>query len=256
MREDDKVSAIVSGGASGMGEATARALRALGVRVAILDANEIRGREVADDIGASFYQADVTDESSTLQAFKAARLRNGQERILVHTPGGGGRDFTAWRDNDGEVYRHDYGKFSRIISLNLSATFLCASISAAGMMTLEPDEEGERGAIILTSSVASQDCPASTVAYVAGKSGINGMTLAMARDLGPEGIRVNTILPGNFETPLISNLDQSFKTQMRSWNLFPKRFGRSEEYASFAIELLRNRYINAALMRLDAGSRT
>jgi NAD(P)-dependent dehydrogenase (short-subunit alcohol dehydrogenase family) len=124
------------------------------------------------------------------------------------------------------------------------------------MIDLAPAPCGDRGVILMTSSVASQDGPAATVAYVAAKAGINGMTLAMARDLAPHAIRVNTLLPGNFDTPLVSGLPEDYKASMQSWNLHPKRFGRPEEYAALALHVIENPYLNAALLRLDGGSRT
>lgn len=250
------VSAVVVGGASGMGAATARALRACGLNVTILDFNAELGARFAQETGSGFFQVDVTDEDSVVTGFARAREHQGQERILVHTPGGGGLGYTAWRDaKTGEIRRHDFKRFSRIIALNLNGTFLCASVAAAGMMSLPPDEDGERGSIVMTSSTASQDSPVTTAAYVAAKAGINGMTLSMARDLAPEGIRINTILPGNYATPLISNLPEDYMADMVSWNLFPKRFGKPEEYASLALELIRNTYFNASLVRIDGGAR-
>ncbi|MNB93416.1 2,5-dichloro-2,5-cyclohexadiene-1,4-diol dehydrogenase [compost metagenome] len=239
-----------------MGEATVRALRARNVKVAILDLNEEMGRTVANETGSAFFRADIMDEQSVVDAFEGARAVNGQERILVATPGGGGLSYTAWRDADsGAIRRHDFQRFNKIISLNLNGTFLCASIAAAGMMNLNADQNGDRGVILMTSSVASQDGPQATIAYVAAKAGINGMTLSMARDLAPEGIRVNTILPGNFETPLLDSVPEDYKANMRSWNLHPKRFGHSEEYAMMAIQTLENDYLNACLLRLDGGAR-
>lgn len=256
MKLEKGVSAIVAGGASGMGEATVHALRRCGVAVAILDRNAELGAAVAQKTGALFFEVDVTNEESVVSGFGRARECQGQERIFVHTPGGGGLGFTAWRDQKiGEIRRHDFQRFSRIVTLNLNGTFLCASVAAAGMMTLAPEEDGERGVILMTSSTASQDAPAATAAYVAGKAGINGMTLSMARDLAPEGIRVNTILPGNFATPLVASVPEDYQENMRSWMVWPKRFGNADEYASLALELIRNRYFNAALVRLDAGAR-
>lgn len=256
MKLNDQISAVVVGGASGMGEATVRALRSRGVRVSILDLNEEKGQIVADETGAIFFRTDITDEESVVGAFEAARAINGQERVLVATPGGGGLSCTAWRDAEsGDIRRHDFQRFQRIISLNLNGTFLCASVAAAGMMSLEPGSDEDRGVIIMTSSVASQDAPAATIAYVASKSGINAMTLSMARDLAPEAIRVNTILPGNFETPLIASVPEAYKANMRDWNLYPKRFGHPDEYAMLALHIVENSYLNAALLRLDGGAR-
>jgi NAD(P)-dependent dehydrogenase (short-subunit alcohol dehydrogenase family) len=219
----------------GVGAATVRALRDCDVHVAILDLNAEKGEALAAETGAAFFPIDVTDETSVLQAFAGARAAQGQERILVHTPGGG-LGFTAWRDEKrgGHVSRHDFGRFSRIVTLNLNGTFLCASVAAQGMVGLPACEDGERGVIVMMSSVASIDAPAAIAAYVAAKAGINGTTLSMARDLAVEGIRVNTILPGNFETPLLSRVADDYKTNMRNWNLMPKRFGEPSEYASLA----------------------
>lgn len=256
MKLNDNVSAVVVGGASGMGEATVHALRARGVKVAILDLNEERGASVAAETGASYFRADITNEESVLGAFEQARARNGQERILVATPGGGGLSHTAWRDAEsGAIRRHDFPRFGRIVALNLNGTFLCASIAAQGMMTLPVGPDGDKGVIVMTSSVASQDGPAGTIAYVAAKAGINGMTLAMARDLAPEAIRVNTLLPGNFETPLLSSVPADYKAGMRDWNLHPKRFGHPDEYATLTMQVIENGYLNAALLRLDGGAR-
>lgn len=254
MKIDSNLTVVVVGGASGMGAGTVEALRAQGANVAILDQNTEGGAAVAARTGAAFFPVDVMEEASVVEAFASARQHQGQERVLVHTPGGGGLGRIAWREN-GKVRRHDFARFERIVKLNLNGTFLCASVAAEGMLGLAPDENGERGVIIMTSSVASTDAPGSTGAYVAAKAGINGLTLSIARDLAPEGIRVNTILPGNFETPLLGNVPDDYKADMRSWNLFPKRFGAPGEYASMALELVRNGYMNGAQVRLDAGSR-
>lgn len=256
MKIDSDLAAIVVGGASGMGAATVRALRQRGARVAILDLDEVHGQALAGETGALYFRADVTADANLQPAFDAARQAQGQERALVVTPGGGGLGSTAWRDAaTGAIRRHAPERFARIIALNLTGTFLCASIGAAGMMTLPVAEDGDRGTIVMTSSTASQDAPAATVAYVAAKAGISGMTLAMARDLAPEAIRINTILPGTFDTPLIGSVPEDYRVGMRAWNLHPKRFGLAEEYASLALELISNGYFNAALLRLDGGAR-
>jgi NAD(P)-dependent dehydrogenase (short-subunit alcohol dehydrogenase family) len=254
MELNEHVSAVVVGGASGMGEATVRALRARKVHVAILDMNPEMGNAVATEVGAVFFQVDATDEKSVVDAFALARRANGQERILVTTVGGGNLNRTVWREG-GAILRHDYTRFCEIVALNLNSAFLCASVAAAGMMALPAGEDGSRGVIVMTSSTASQDGPGSIAAYVAAKAGINGMTLSMARDLAEEGIRVNTILPGNFDTPLIVDTPEEFKVQMRRWNLHPKRVGRPHEYASLALQVIENDYINAATLRADGGAR-
>lgn len=256
MQLNENIAAVVSGGASGMGEATVRALREKKVRVAILDRNGERGNLIAKETGAFYVEVDVTNEDSVVRAFEKARQEIGQERILVHTPGGGARGITAWRNPDsGKIERHSFANFEQSVKLNLCGSFLCASVAAAGMMENAPEEDGDRGVIIMTSSTASQDGPGGLTAYVASKSGINGMTLSMARDLAPEGIRVNTILPGTFDTPLNAPSTQAFKDTLLSWTLHPKRFGHASEYATLALELIRNPYINAATFRIDGGAR-
>ena len=255
MKIDSETTCVVVGGASGMGAATVEALRAHEASVVILDANEDKGREIAGRSGAWFYPVDVTNEASVVEGFEQARAHQGQERVLVHTPGGGGLGAIAWRDpQTGAARRHDLARWERIVRLNLTGTFLCASVAAQGMLDLAPLDGGERGTIIMTSSIASIQGPAATGAYAASKAGINGLTLSMARDLAGAGIRVNTILPGNFETPLISGLPADYRATMESWNLFPSRFGQPDEYASFALEIIRNRYFNAGQFRLDGGA--
>lgn len=256
MQLDGKVTAVVCGGASGMGAATVRALRALNVAVGIIDRDAAQGEIVASETGATFAEVDVVNEASVLRAFDQIRQKLGQERILVHTPAAGTMNPIAWRDPaSGQIMRHSIKAFEHVLAVNLTGTFLCASVSAAGMMTLPAGEDGERGAIVMTSSIVSEDASAGISAYVASKAGINGMTLTLARDLGPEGIRVNTILPGSFDTPMNAPLPQSYKDQMIGWTVHPKRFGQAEEYASLALELMRNRYLNASLFRIDGGAR-
>lgn len=254
MKLDSTISTIVVGGASGMGRASVEALTQLGVKVSILDLNADKGAAVAKATGANFYQIDITNEESVLQGFAAARQAAGQERILICTPGGGGISATAWREGE-QTKRHSYSKFKRIVDLNLNGTFLCASISAQGMLDLPVAECGDRGVILMTSSTASQDGQAATGAYAAAKAGINGLTLSMARDLACEAIRVNTILPGNFETPLLDTVPEDYKDNMRNWNLHPKRFGQAHEYASLALQIIQNSYFNATCIRLDGGAR-
>ena len=256
MELDGKVTAVVCGGASGMGAATVRALRALGVAVGIIDRDRAQGEAVARETGAIFAEVDVSNEVSVLRAFDQVRQKLGQERILVHTPARGTMSPIAWRDQaSGQIKRHPIETFEQVLAVNLTGTFLCASVSAAGMMTLPAGEDGERGVIVMTSSIASEDASGGIAAYVASKAGISGMTLTLARDLGPEGIRVNTILPGSFDTPMIAPLPQSYKDQMIDQTVHPRRFGHVSEYASLALEVIRNRYLNASLFRLDGGAR-
>jgi NAD(P)-dependent dehydrogenase (short-subunit alcohol dehydrogenase family) len=256
MKIDDSIAAIVTGGASGLGEGTARRLAADGAKVTIFDMNEERGQMVASEIGGVFAQVNVADEESVDAGFAKAREAHGQERILVNCAGIGGGEKTAGRSRStGEINAHDIGRFTRIISINLIGSFMCAAKSAAGMMTLDMAEGSGRGLIVHTASVAAQDGQIGQVAYSASKGGIYGMTLPMARDLAREGIRVNTILPGFFETPIYAQMKPEVKTALGAHLQFPQRFGTPEEYADLVAFMVSNDYINAECVRLDAGAR-
>lgn len=251
------MTAIVTGGASGLGEATARALAGEGVHVALFDLNEGRGKDVAASIGGVFCMVNVTDDASVDAGFKAARAALGQERILINCAGTGTSAKTAGRDKEtGEPKHFPLDSFRRIIEINLVGTFRCIAKSAAGMLTLDPlDENGERGAIVNTASVAAQDGQMGQAAYSASKGGVVGMTLPIARDLASEGIRVNTILPGLFNTPLLGGLPDKIKGALAATVLYPKRLGEPAEYASLAVEMCRNSYFNGECVRLDGGIR-
>ena len=204
MKLNSSISAVVTGGASGLGEATSRLLASHGVKVAIFDMNEAKGEEVAKEIGGVFCKVNVTSDAEVDAAFAKARAAIGQERILINCAGTGNAAKTAGRDrNTGEIKHFPLDAFNLIIQINLVGTFRCIAKSAAGMLTLEPMEDGERGAIVNTASVAAEDGQMGQAAYSASKGGIVGMTLPIARDLASEGIRVNTILPGIFDTPLM-----------------------------------------------------
>jgi NAD(P)-dependent dehydrogenase (short-subunit alcohol dehydrogenase family) len=257
MKLDSSISAIVTGGASGLGEATARKLREHGVKVGLFDFNEERGEEIAKEIGATFAKVDVSDEASVDAGFATIRAAQGQERILVNCAGIGYPSKTARRDREtGEPSAHSMPHFRKVIDVNLIGSFMCASKSAAGMMTLDPTApDGERGAIVHTGSVAAQDGQIGQVAYSASKGAIVGMTLPMARDLGREGIRVNTILPGFFETPIYQQMPDQVKDSLRAHVVFPQRFGHASEFASLAELLITQPYMNAEVIRMDAGAR-
>lgn len=256
MNLDSNVAAVVTGGASGLGEATVRALRAHGVRVAIFDMNEATGERVAADVGALFCKVNVTDEASVEAGFAKARAANGQERILVNCAGTGNAVKTASRSRDtGEIKHFPLNQFDLIIQINLVGTFRCIAKSAAGMLTLDPLADGDRGVIINTASVAAQDGQMGQAAYSASKGGIVGMTLPIARDLSGEAIRVNTILPGIFNTPLMNGAPQPVKDALAASVPFPKRLGNPEEYASLALEMVRNGYFNGECVRLDGSIR-
>jgi NAD(P)-dependent dehydrogenase (short-subunit alcohol dehydrogenase family) len=250
------ISAVVTGGASGLGAATARALAKEGVKVAIFDMNAEKGEAVAKEIGGVFCNVNVTNDQSVDEGFAKARAAIGQERILINCAGTGNAIKTASHDKtSGEIKHFPLENFDRIIQINLVGTFRCIAKSAAGMMTLEPGEHGERGAIVNTASVAAEDGQIGQAAYSASKGGVVGMTLPIARDLSSEGIRVNTILPGIFNTPLLQGAPENVKAALGASVLFPKRLGGPEEYASLAVEMCRNSYFNGEDVRLDGGIR-
>ncbi|MFP6682547.1 MAG: SDR family NAD(P)-dependent oxidoreductase [Gammaproteobacteria bacterium] len=257
MKLDSSVTAVVTGGASGLGEATTRALAEKGVKVAILDFNEEKGEAVAADISGVFCKVDVTVEADVRAGFEKARAAVGQERILINCAGTGDAFKTAGRDKKtGEINHYPLDKFERIIQINLLGTFRCVAMSAAGMMTLDPvDEFGERGAMVNTASVAAQDGQIGQAAYSASKAGVVGMTLPIARDLMAEGIRVNTILPGIFGTPLLETLPDNVKAALAASVPFPKRLGVPSEYAHLAITMIENSYFNGESVRLDGAIR-
>jgi NAD(P)-dependent dehydrogenase (short-subunit alcohol dehydrogenase family) len=248
--------AVVTGGASGLGEATARALAAHGAKVAIFDLNREAGEAVAASIGGLFCAVNVTNDGSVDAGFAAARAAHGQERILVNCAGTGNAIKTATRSRkDGTIRHFPIADFDRIIQINLIGSFRCIAKSAAGMLALEPMADGERGAIVNTASVAAEDGQVGQAAYAASKGGIVGMTLPIARDLMDDGIRVNTILPGIFNTPLMHATPDPIKEALAASVPFPKRFGDPAEYAALAIEMCRNSYFNGEDVRLDGAIR-
>ncbi len=256
MKLDKSISAVVTGGASGLGEATARALAAHGVKVAIFDLNEEKGNKVAGELGGVFCKVNVTSDAEVDAAFAKARAAVGQERILINCAGTGNAAKTASRAKEtGEIKHFPLDAFDRIIQINLVGTFRCIAKSAAGMLTLPLLENGERGAIVNTASVAAEDGQMGQAAYSASKGGIIGMTLPIARDLSGEGIRVNTILPGIFNTPLMNGAPQNVKDALAASVPFPKRLGDPSEYASLAVEMCRNSYFNGEDVRLDGAIR-
>jgi NAD(P)-dependent dehydrogenase (short-subunit alcohol dehydrogenase family) len=257
MKLSSEITAIVTGGASGLGEATARGLAAKGVKVGIFDMNEEGGQKVAKDIGGTFAKVNVADNASVDAGFETLRAAHGQERIMVNCAGiGGGIKTVARKRDTGEIVPHDVEAYIRIININLIGTFLCASKSAAGMMTLDPTEpDGERGVVINTASVAAQDGQIGQVAYASSKGGILSMALPMARDLAREGIRVNTILPGFYETPIYEQMKPEVKESLKAHLQFPNRFGQPKEYAQVVEFMCEHGYINAEYIRTDAGAR-
>ncbi|HIV73132.1 MAG TPA: SDR family NAD(P)-dependent oxidoreductase [Candidatus Aquabacterium excrementipullorum] len=256
MKLDSSIAAVVTGGASGLGAATARRLAAQGVKVAIFDLNADLGESLARDLGGIFCQVDVTSDTDVDAALQRARSRHGQERVLVNCAGIGNATKTASRDKtSGEIRHFPLAGFDRIVQVNLVATFRCIAKSAAGMLTLSPLQDGERGAIVNTASVAAQDGQMGQAAYSASKAGIVGMTLPIARDLMGEGIRVNTILPGIFNTPLLQAAPDHVKAALAESVPFPKRLGEPDEYAQLVEVMLTNGYFNGESVRLDGAIR-
>ncbi len=256
MKLDSSIAAVVTGAASGLGEATARALAAKGVKVAVFDRDADRGAKVAEEIGGIFAQCDVTSDEAVDAAFAAARAAHGQERICVNCAGVANAVKTVGRDKETKaVKRYPIHQFELAIQINLIGTFRVLAASAAGMADLDPLEDGEKGLIVNTASVAAQDGQIGQAAYSASKAGVLGMALPIARDLMGEGIRVNTILPGIFKTPMMAMMPQNVQDALAAQVPFPKRLGTAEEYARLAVFMAENVYINGEYVRLDGAIR-
>jgi NAD(P)-dependent dehydrogenase (short-subunit alcohol dehydrogenase family) len=250
------IAAVVTGAASGLGEATARALAAKGAKVAVFDRDQERGEKVASEIGGIFCECDVTSEEKVAAAFAKAREAHGQERVLVNCAGVANAVKTVGRDKETKaVKQYPMHQFELVIGINLIGTFRCISHSAAGMVDAEPLEDGEKGVIINTASVAAEDGQIGQAAYSASKGGVLAMTLPIARDLMNEGVRVNTILPGVFKTPMVAMMPQNVQDALGAQVPFPKRLGQAEEYARLAVFMAQNPYLNAEDIRLDGGIR-
>jgi NAD(P)-dependent dehydrogenase (short-subunit alcohol dehydrogenase family) len=259
MKLDSSISAVVTGGASGLGRASAIALAAQGVKVAIFDLNEEAGSAIASEIGGSFHKVNITDEASAEAGYAAARAANGQERILVHCAqiSKGGKTVSRNKETGGfkRFSTEDYEFSAQGI---LVASYRMASMSALGMAALDPMEDGERGCITLTASAAAQDPQIGQIAYGSCKAGVTGMSLALARDFMDLGIRCNTILPGIFATPPMLGFKDRNPAMWEGLNNsvpFPRRLGKPEEFGSFVLELNRNIYFNGQSIRLDGAIR-
>ena len=246
-------SAIVTGGASGIGEASARQLAELGARVVIADLNEDRGQQIAGEIGGIFVKCDVSNEEDGAAAVAAAS-EMGPLRVLVNSAGLGRAARTVDRNNEPMPQAH----FDFVIKINLLGTFNMLRQAAAAMAKTEPvDADGQRGVIINMASAAAFDGQIGQASYSASKGGVVGMTLPIARDLSAVGIRVNTIAPGLIDTPIYGEGEASeqFKAHLGQSVLFPKRLGSSEELAFMVIDLVTNPYMNAEVVRVDGGIR-
>ncbi|MDB5430163.1 MAG: short-chain dehydrogenase/reductase [Caulobacter sp.] len=256
MKLDSTVSAIVTGGASGLGKATVEALRAEGVKVAIFDMNPEAGEAVAAELGAVFCLVDITSDEQVLAGLEKARAANGQERVVINCAGRGKGGKTASRDKTtGEIKSFPMEDFERVVQINLIGTFRMISKCAAGMMSLEPLADGERGAIVNTASVAAEEGQVGQVAYSSSKAGIVGMTLNVARDLMGEGIRINTILPGIMDTPPMRGVPPQVLAGLSASVPFPKRLGHAGEFAALALHMVTNSYFNGEDVRLDGAIR-
>lgn len=257
MHIDSNTAAVVTGGASGLGRASAEALAAAGIKVAIFDMNAEAGEEVAKTIGGVFCNVNITSEESVVSGFEKARAAHGQERIMVHcaqTSRGGKK--TVGRDREtGGFKRYSTEDYEYSILGILVASYRLASLSALGMAALEPLEDGERGVITLTASAAAQDAQMGQIGYGSGKAGVNGLVLPMARDLMDLGIRVNSIMPGIFATPPMLGVPPKILEGLAASVPFPKRLGKPEEFGSLVMELVRNSYFNGQNLRLDGAIR-
>jgi NAD(P)-dependent dehydrogenase (short-subunit alcohol dehydrogenase family) len=250
------ISAVVTGAASGLGEATARELAKRGAKVAIFDRDSEKGEKVASEIGGIFCEVDVTSDEKVAAAFARAREAHGQERVLVNCAGVANAAKTVARDKETKAPKfYPMIQFELAIQINLIGTFRCIAHSAFGMVNLDPLEDGERGCIVNTASVAAQDGQIGQVAYSASKGGVLAMALPIARDLMNDGVRVNTILPGVFKTPMVAMMPPNVQDALGAQVPFPKRLGKPEEYARLACFMVENPYMNAEAVRLDGGIR-
>jgi NAD(P)-dependent dehydrogenase (short-subunit alcohol dehydrogenase family) len=247
-------SAIVSGGASGLGEATVRELAAAGATVVVADLNDERGKAIAGEIGGVFAHTDVSDEDSVQQAVQAAAATGAPLRVAVSCAGIGWASRTVGRDGS----PHDLATYRKVIDVNLIGTFNLMRIAAAQIATTDPaDADGQRGVVVNTASIAGIEGQTGQVAYSASKGGIIGMTVPAARDLAAIGVRVNTICPGIIDTPIYGSGPDSeaFKAKLAAPVVFPKRMGTAAEFALLVRSLIENDYMNAETIRFDGGIR-
>ena len=248
-------SAIVTGGASGLGEATSRLLTQRGARVVVLDMQDDKGESLAKELGGIFVHADVTNTEDVIAGIEAAKDL-GPLRALVNCAGVGWATRTIGKDGSYDS-AHSLEAFTRVVQINLIGTFNCIRLAATAMSQTEPLADGERGAIVNTASLAAFDGQIGQASYSASKGGVVGMTLPIARDLGVVGIRVNTIAPGLIDTPIYGAGDASeaFKDKLKKDVIFPDRLGHPEEFASLAVELITNSYMNGETIRIDGAAR-
>lgn len=247
----DAIAAVVTGGASGLGEATASMLAKAGAQVVIADLDDERGRTTADRLGAQYVRTDVTDPDQVAAAVDAAASSGAPLRLAVNCAGIAIAVRTLGRDGA----PHDLGLFERVVRVNLIGTFNAMRTAAAAMAATEPLDDGERGLVVNTASVAAFEGQIGQVAYAASKGGVVGMMLPAARDLASVGVRVCTIAPGTFETPMMGVLPDDAKAALAANIPFPKRLGRPEEYAALVRHLAENTMINGEVIRVDGALR-
>jgi len=248
-------SAVVTGGASGIGAAAARQLAAKGAKVVVADLQEEAGNAVADEIGGAFCKVDVTNTDDIINAIEMATSM-GPLKALVNSAGIGWAQRTVGKDGSYDSAAN-LEAFRRVININLIGTFDCIRLGATAMSRNEPDEFGERGAIVNLASVAAFDGQIGQASYSASKGGVVGMTLPIARDLAAVGVRVNTVAPGLIDTPIYGEGEASeqFKANLQRGVLFPQRLGFPDELASMVVECITNSYMNAETIRVDGGIR-
>ena len=243
--------AVVTGAASGLGDATARTLAAAGAKVAVFDLNKEGGEKVAGDIGGAFFEVDVTSEDSVSTALDGVEDKLGTPRILVNCAGIAPAQKTVGKENA----PHDFDLYKKVLEVNLFGTFNTVRLAAARMAAQEPLEGLERGVIVNTASVAAFDGQIGQVAYASSKAAIAGMTLPIARDLSKLGIRICTIAPGIFGTPMLLGLPQEVQDSLGASVPFPSRLGKPEEYAALARHIVENQMLNGETIRLDGALR-
>lgn len=243
--------ALVTGGGSGLGEATARELARLGAKVAVLDVNLEHARQVASEIGGIAIQADVTSAEGMQAAIEQAAAAHGPARILMQIAGIGAAKRIIGKDGSAAPLE----EFIKVVHVNLVGTYNAARLFAAACAKLEPMQDGERGAMVFTASVAAFDGQVGQQAYSASKGGVVGMTLPMARDLAQHGIRVCTIAPGLFNTPLMRTLPEPVQASLAAAIPFPSRLGKPEEFAELACHIVTNGHLNGEVIRLDGALR-
>jgi NAD(P)-dependent dehydrogenase (short-subunit alcohol dehydrogenase family) len=242
--------ALVTGGGSGLGRATAERLAALGAKVAILDINGDAARAVAAKCGGFAVDCDVTSADATVAAIAAARARHGAARILINCAGIGPARRIVGRDGPQPLE-----EFAKVIGVNLIGTFNAMRLAAADMQTLSPLEDGERGVIVSTASVAAYDGQIGQAAYSASKGGVVALTLPAAREFAQFGIRVMAIAPGIFNTPMVAGMPEEVQDSLTAAIPFPKLLGKPEQYADLALHMIENRYLNGEVVRLDGAIR-